>query len=155
MSFIPTKTSRNSHTKPWISSYIRHLIRTKQHVAQRSNFTLKWQAYKNIKKEVQQKCRSANQKNISSFCDKSDSVTKQLWSYIKQQHKDNCGVSSLKHNNVLYNDDTTKAQLLNDYFLLFLHLHLHHCFHLWMTCTHLTLLTYQLMYMVYLNKCKK
>jgi len=92
------------------------LVKLYYNVAKQSNCTLKWQSYKNIKKEVQQKCHAAYQKYISSLCDESGSVTKWLWSYIKQQQKDNCGISFLKHNNVLCNDDTTKAQLLNDYF---------------------------------------
>lgn len=119
ISFIPTKPIRSSHTKPWISSYIRRLTRKKQrlfNVAKRTNCPLKWQAYKNIKKEVQQKCRTAYYKYITSLCDETGSVTKRLWSYIKQQRKDNCGVTSLRHDGTLYNDDTTKAQLLNDYF---------------------------------------
>ena len=142
MSFIPTKTSRITHTKPWISSYIRCLTRKKQslyNVAKRSNCTLKWQANKNIKKEVQQKCRTAYQKYISSLCVESGSVTKWLRSYIKQQWMNNCEVSSLKHYNVLYNDDTTKVQLLiMTIFPLFSHLHLHYHFHLWMTCIYQT-----------------
>ena len=56
-----------------------------------------------------------------------------------------CGVSSLKHNNILYNDDITIAQLFNDYFpSVFSHLHPHHHFHLWMTCIYQIYLTCQL-----------
>jgi len=118
ISFIPTKTSRNSHTKPWISSHIRRLTWKKQrlyNVAKWSNCTLKWQAYNNIKKEVQQKMlRSLSEIHLITLW--------WIWlccqTAIRQQRKDNCGVSSFKHNNVLYNDDTTnlKAKLLNDYF---------------------------------------
>ena len=97
MSFIPTKTSRNSHTKLWIFSFIR---RRKQHlynVVKRSNCTLKWQAYKNIKKKYIYNKKAAQLTRNTSFsilillmpysvqhisscalCDESSSVTKQL-----------------------------------------------------------------------------
>ena len=39
-----------------------------------------------------------------------------MWSYIKRQWKDNFGVASLRHNDNIYNDNHTKARLLNNYF---------------------------------------
>ena len=49
--------------------------------------------------------------------DKNGAVAKRLWSYIKDNgRKDNFGVASLRHNGNAYNDNQTKAQLLNNYF---------------------------------------
>jgi len=45
-----------------------------------------------------------------------DSVSKKLWTYIKSQKKDHCGVAPLKVNDVVINDSLVKTQTLNDYF---------------------------------------
>jgi len=46
------------------------------------------------------------------------SCFKRLWSYIKKQRKDNFSVASLRQDNNTYNDNQTKAQMLNNYFTL-------------------------------------
>jgi len=43
-------------------------------------------------------------------------TTKKLWSYIKNQRKDHCGVPPLLKGDNLISDATSKAKLLNDYF---------------------------------------
>ena len=83
------------------------------------NSAIKWQTYRNfrlIKKTVQQESRRAYHRYISSLTDKNGAITKRLWSYIKRQRKDKFGVFSLRHNDNIYNDNHTKAQLLNNYF---------------------------------------
>jgi len=119
ISSIPTRSMCTIQKQPWITSYIRRLSRKKKRlykIAKQTNSPHKWQAYKNLKKEVQQKCRAAYQHYITSLTDETGSVTKRLWSYIKSQRKDSCNITSLKHNDVLYNEDHTKAKLLNNYF---------------------------------------
>jgi len=47
---------------------------------------------------------------------KKSSVTKRLWSYIKIQRKDHCGVATLKVDETVYNNSSDKAKILNNYF---------------------------------------
>ena len=42
-------------------------------------------------------------KYITSLTDTNGSITKRLWTQIKNQCKDNCGTASLKHNGKTYN----------------------------------------------------
>ena len=104
ISSIPTKSTSTSQKQPWISSHIRRLSRKKRrlyNIAKRTNSPHKWQAYRQLKKEVQQQCRSAYHRYITSLTDESGSVTKRLWSCIKSQRKDICSITCLKHNDVL------------------------------------------------------
>ena len=39
-----------------------------------------------------------------------------LWSYIKSQRQDHCGVAPLKVDGVVYNDSLDKAKILNNCF---------------------------------------
>ena len=48
--------------------------------------------------------------------DKNGAITKKLWTYIKSQRKDHCGITLLKFNGHVYNDSLGKAKVLNDYF---------------------------------------
>ena len=50
----------------------------------------------------------------------SENGHKRLWSYIKSKRQDNIGIASLEVNNITYTDDLDKANILNNYFLLFL-----------------------------------
>ena len=114
-----TKSTCTSRKQPWISSHIRCLSRKKRHLyntAKQTNSPYEWQAYRNLKKVVQQQCRAAYHRYITSLTDETGSVTKRLWSYIKSQRKDSCSITSLKRNDILYNNDSKKAQLLNNYF---------------------------------------
>ena len=43
-------------------------------------------------------------------------LSKRLWNFIKSQRKDHCGVAPLKVDDVVINDNLTKAETLNNYF---------------------------------------
>ena len=43
-------------------------------------------------------------------------ITKKLWSFIKSQRKDSCGVPPLKYNGTVHTDHHSKAKILNEYF---------------------------------------
>ena len=119
MSLVPAKFSNTAAKQPWITTHIKRLSRKKQrlyNLARASNCPIKWKTYRNFKKEVQHKCREAYHRYITSLIDSTGSITKRLWTYIKKQRKDNCGVASLKHEGNIHNDSLTKAQLLNKYF---------------------------------------
>ena len=119
LSLVPTKFSNTAAKQPWITTHIKRLSRKKQrlyNLARASNCPIKWKSYRNFKKEVQHKCREAYHRYITSLIDSTGSITKRLWTYIKKQRNDNCGVASLKHEGNIHNDSLTKAQLLNKYF---------------------------------------
>jgi len=47
---------------------------------------------------------------------RSHATTKKLWSYIKNQRKDHCGVPAILKGDNLISDAPSMAKLLNDYF---------------------------------------
>ena len=119
LSLVPAKFSNTAAKQPWITTHIKRLSRKKRrlyNLARASDCPIKWKTYRNFKKEVQHKCREAYHRYITSLIDSTGSITKRLWTYIKKQRKDNCGVASLKHEGNIHNDSLTKAQLLNKYF---------------------------------------
>ena len=75
----------------------------------------KWQAYYKIKKETQKACHLAYINYVSSLANE-NCITKKLWSFIKSQRKDSCGVPPLKYNGTVYTDYHSKAKILNEYF---------------------------------------
>ena len=75
----------------------------------------KWQAYCKIKKKTQKACRLAYINYVSSLANE-NRITKKLWSFIKSQRKDSCGVPPLKYNGTLHTDHHSKAKILNEYF---------------------------------------
>ena len=120
LSMIPTKTYTNKNQPPWITNKIKRLSRQKQRLynnARLYNTTTAWQKYKEAKKFMQQLCRQAHNSYIQNLVDpKTGNVTKKLWSYIKNQKTDYCGVPPLLHNDTLITDSYSKAYILNDYF---------------------------------------
>ena len=59
ISSIPRKSTNTSRKQPWISSHIRRPSRKKRclyNITKRTNSPHKWQAYQQLKKEVQQQC---------------------------------------------------------------------------------------------------
>ena len=66
---------------------------------------------------MQQLCRQAHNSYIQKLVDpETGNITKKLWSYVKNQKKDYCGVPPLLHNDTLITDSYGKANILNDYF---------------------------------------
>ena len=51
---------------------------------------------------------------------------KKLFSYIKSLRADFCGVDTLQKDDVLYSDNETKANLLNQYFASKIMVLIHH-----------------------------
>ena len=68
---------------------------------------------------MQKLCRQAHNSYIQKLVDpETGNETKKLWSYIKNQKMDYCGVPPLLHNDTLITDSYSKANILNDYFSL-------------------------------------
>ena len=122
LGLVPTKLRSNRSKQPWINAYIRRLSRKKQrlyNLAKFSNSRHNWEVYRTFKRKVQGECRKAYNNYIGGLIDEKGSVTKKLWSYIKNQRKDHCGVAPLKVDGVVYNDSLDKAKILNHYFTVF------------------------------------
>ena len=67
--------------------------------------------------ESRKECRSAYNKYITDLVTSADkTVNKRLWSYIKNQKKDYCGVAPLKQGNNTLTQPQAKAEALNDIF---------------------------------------
>ena len=86
------------------------------YLARHTNSSHNWDTYRHLKREVQRECRKAYNDYIGSLVDKNGAITKKLWTYIKSQRKDHCGIPPLKFNGHVYNDSLGKAKVLNDYF---------------------------------------
>ena len=115
---VPTKNATTRHKHPWINRTIRRLSRKKQRYfnrAKETNLPGHWTEYHKVKTESRRECRNAYNKYITDLVSPSDkTANKRLWSYIKSQKKDYCGVAPLKQGN----DTLTqaKAEALNNFF---------------------------------------
>ena len=53
---------------------------------------------------------------MEKLTDENGAIIKRLWTYIKSQRKDYCGVAPLIYNSTVHNDSLAKAKILNKYF---------------------------------------
>ena len=118
---IPSKTANTNTKRPWINRHIKRLTRHKQkayNFAKSNPSTQSWAEYRRIKKETQKQCRKSYNTYVNKLVDpKVTKNTKALWSFIKSNRKDHCGVPILQDSTgPLINEPHTKANLLNDYF---------------------------------------
>ena len=117
---IPSRTYEPGHSPPWMNPAIKSLSHRKQrlyNLARHSKSSDAWQKYRQIKKEVQRACRQSHNSYIQHLVTPgTHSTTKRLWSYIKSQKKDYCGIPPLLEGDTLISDTATRASLLNDYF---------------------------------------
>ena len=119
LDLVPTKFHSTGSKQPWVNSYIKRLSRKKQrlyNLVKCSNSSHNWETYRTYKRKVQGDCCKAYNNYIGGLIDKKGSVTKRLWSYIKSQRKDHCGIAPLKVDEVVYNNSLDKAEILNEYF---------------------------------------
>ena len=67
---------------------------------------------------MQTECRRAYSEYMCNIVcgDYSKGNNKKLWSYVKSLRQDNCGVSSLNNNGILYSNNKNKADILNQQF---------------------------------------
>ena len=120
LKFIPYRESSSRFNQPWINSSIKRLSRRKQRLynhARSFNTIAAWNTYHLVKKKMQIQCRKAYNCYISSLFDtENHSISKKLWTFIKNKRRDRCTIGSLKHGNLTYSDPASKANLLNNYF---------------------------------------
>ena len=69
---------------------------------------------KTVKKELQGECRKVYSNYINNLVSEDDSPTsKKLWSFIKKQKCDYCGVASLEGCGSIHNEPQEKADILS------------------------------------------
>ena len=105
--------------QPWITPHIKRLSRKKQRLynqAKLSNSPHYWDTYQSSKREIQKKCRMAYRNYMGKLFDENGTITKRLWTYIKSQRKDHCGIAPLVFNGTTHCDSSIKAKILNEYF---------------------------------------
>ena len=118
---VPTKTTTTNFTKPWITTEVKRLIRKKQKWYKKmkscKSETVK-EKYLKIKKECQQKCRTAHSNFINELASEDQFNKKRFFTYIKgKQNGTSNGVSELKDKlGKIYQDPKVKATILNDQF---------------------------------------
>ena len=124
---IPQKKITNNMKLPWITNKLRLQInRNKRlHRKCKNNSKLK-DKYKNNKRLLQSDIRKAYWHYIENMifdlpvtepdnpCTKR--IPKKLFSYIKSMKTDNSGISALRKDGTLTNDNTEKANILNNQF---------------------------------------
>ena len=119
LSNVPSKFVGNNRDHPWITPFIKHLTRRKQRAynqARSSHSPEDWSVYYNIKRDCQRECRRAYNNYVSNLVDSNGNVSKRMWSFIKDKRTDQCGVATLKLNDVTYTKCKDKATILNNYF---------------------------------------
>ena len=113
LDFVPTKQVSTNSKQRWINCHIRRLSRRKQRYYNRARVSgsqSDWDSYKTVRKELQGECRKAYCSYINSLVSEDDSPTsKKLWSFIKKQKCDYCGVAPLEDCGTIHNEPQEKA----------------------------------------------
>ena len=109
LEMVPTKVVTTGKNKqPWINQSIKSLSRRKQRLynrARQSGISEDWTLYHQVKKQSQQQCRKAYNDYVCNLANgQGGSVSKKLWTFIKQQKNDYCGVAPLQDNGVTYDN---------------------------------------------------
>ena len=120
LTLVPYKLSSVRYNRPWINSVTRYLTRKKQRLYNRARLTGRaedWTKYKDFKKIVQKECRKAHNDYVSNLTGPDfQCCNKRLWSYIKNQRKDQFGIPALLVDGQILSEDIDKAEALNNYF---------------------------------------
>ena len=116
LDMIPSKIYKPGTNPPWMNSTIKRLSHRKQRLCnfvRSSKCNDAWQRYRQIKKEVLHVCRQAHNSNIQYLVTPGGHATiKKLWTYIKNQRKNHCGVPPLLKGDKMISDAAAKAKLL-------------------------------------------
>ena len=104
LDLIPTRLIATSCKKPWNSQLCKVIT-----------ISILLAKMLIVKKEIQKECRKATN-YVSTLVNDNGHVNKKLWTFIKSQRKDHCGVAPLKYNSKIHDDTTMKTDILNNYF---------------------------------------
>jgi hypothetical protein len=118
---IPTKLSSHKTHLPWLTSEVKHLMKSRDRLYYRyhkSRTQANKLAFLDMKHKVQRATRSAYWEYVNNIivedpeCEH-PKASKRFWSFIKGLQTDSSGVAPLKDNGVLIADAKGKAEILN------------------------------------------
>lgn len=114
---VPSTLKSTRFNLPWLTRPLKRLIRRKNrafYTAKTTRSTRQWERYRNLRKQVQQDLRKAEQDYLSTTVfDSLQTNVKKFWSFIKHRRQDACGISALKVNGSLFNEARDKAEILS------------------------------------------
>ena len=122
---IPNRKTRIKPDEPaWINSEIRRLIRKRKRAykkAKRTNFHDHWVKFKHLRNRVIDRIRDSKQSLKKKISDKLKTGTlssRDWWRTLKTVISPNSksSVPPLEKDGIIYDDDTDKANVLNDFF---------------------------------------
>ena len=120
---IPAKLIRGKSSLPWITQEIKRLIRKRDSLYRKfkrsgdSDIKTKFQTLRQqIKKKIKDSYQAYLENLLGLNDEDSKCDSKKLFSFLKNSHCDQQGIPPLKHDNILYSDTKTKANLFNQQF---------------------------------------
>ena len=120
---IPAKLIRGKSSLPWITQEIKRLIRKRDSLYRKfkrsgdSDMKTKFQTLRQqIKKKIKDSYQAYLENLLGLNDEDSKCDSKKLFSFLKNSRCDQQGIPPLKHDNILYSDTKTKANLFNQQF---------------------------------------
>ena len=120
---IPAKLIRGKSSLPWITQEIKRLIRKRDSLYRKfkrsgdSDIKTKFQTLRQqIKKKIKDSYQAYLENLLGLNDEDSKCDSKKLFSFLKNSRCDQQGTPPLKHDNILYSDTKTKANLFNQQF---------------------------------------
>ena len=120
---IPAKLIRGKSSLPWITQEIKRLIRKRDSLYRKfkrsgdSDIKTKFQT---LRRQIKKKIKDSYQAYLENLLGLNDEDSKcdskKLFSFLKNSCCDQQGTPPLKHDNILYSDTKTKANLFNQQF---------------------------------------
>ena len=120
---IPSKLIRGKSSLPWITQEIKRLIRKRDSLYAKfkksGDLDIKTK-FQTLRQQIKKKIKESYQaylENLLGLNDR-DNVcdSKKLFSFLKNSRRDQQGTPPLKHDDILYSDTKTKANLFNQQF---------------------------------------
>ena len=122
---IPSKLSGSRNKLPWINTELKRQIRKKGRrfsKAKKSGLKEDWDNYKAMEKDVKCNLKRAEtnflQTILTTGLESGD--TKPFWKYVRSQKQEHFGITALRSNGSLYTDRSSKSEILNKQFVLFI-----------------------------------
>ena len=118
--FVPTKMAMRKDSCPWISPYLRTLIKKRNRLYRKSKKTgLPGvdERFKQLKKYVQRQLRREHREYVHNLLndptEETSTINKRFWTYVKHRRSDCGGLTALRVNNMLVTDSKLNADALN------------------------------------------
>ena len=116
---VPTRTTSQRFTQPWINRDIRRITRLKRRWfrrATRSKQPQDWNRYKALKKQAQKACRDTHDEFVITMLTNDSANPKRFWNFIKSRQKNSTGVGPLKTDGLTFSDSLNKANIMGEQF---------------------------------------